>query len=218
MAEIQVSSIDDLLFQIQQYTDEEGKSYPQLVHLLPSDDQIIDIDLSQRLINAPDFLSVRYDHNAEVIYFKCDRYYDNMDLTHTICLIQYKNASHLNNSGKPERDNGLYWVPYYDVYHYDVEEEEDLVVPKILIPWAIGGLATLYPGKIEYVLRFYQLNNEGTEYLYNMSTQVAEGTILHGMDAIDEIKDFKIDTTEVERIYSAISLAEESSTTYWMDV
>lgn len=208
-----VNSIDDLLFQIQQYTDEEG-SYPQLVHLLPSDDQVIDIDLNQRLIVAPKFLSVQYDHNAEVVYFKCDRYFDNMDLTNTVCIIQYRNAEH----GKKQRDNGLYWVPYYDVYHYDVDEETGLVIPQILIPWAIGGLATMYPGKIEYVVRFYKLSNDGTGYVYNMSTQVAEGTILHGMDAIDQLAEFKIDTTEVERIYSAIAQAKDDTATYWMDV
>lgn len=218
MAEIQVSSIDDLLFQIQQYKDEEGKSYPQLVHLLPSDNQIIDIDLSQRLIVAPHFLSVQYDHNAEVVYFKCDRYYDTMDLTNTVCLIQYKNAAHLNASQKTVRDDGLYWVPFYDIDHYEVDEEEHLVNSKIIIPWAIGGLATMYPGKIDYVVRFYQLSNDGSGYIFNMSTQVAEGTILHGMDPIGEIKDFTIDTTEVERIYQAITTAQDNSTTYWMDV
>ncbi len=220
MAENQVNSIDDLLFQIQDYTDEYGQSYPQLVHLLPSDDQIIDIDLNKRLIDAPEILSVWYDHNAEVIYFRCNRYYDNMDLTNTICIIQYKNAPHKmnENSRINVRDDGLYWVPYYDVYHYKEDEETGVPVPQILIPWAVGGLATAYPGKIEYAVRFYKLSNDGTEYLYNMSTQVAEGAILHGMEAIDKLAAYKIDTTEVERIYSAIAQAKDDTATYWMDM
>lgn len=218
MAENQVNSLDDLLFQIQDYTDEYGKSYPQLVHLLPSDNhQIIDIDLNKRLIDAPDILSVWYDHNAEVIFFRCGRYYDNMDLATTVCIIQYKNASHKHGS-TTVRDNGLYWVPYYDINHYVEDEETGVMVPQILIPWAVGGLATAYPGKIEYAVRFYKLSNDGTEYVYNLSTQVAEGAILHGMEAIDELTEFKIDTTEVERIYSALAQAKEDTITYWMDV
>ena len=149
MAEIQVSSIDDLLFQIQQYKDEEGKSYPQLVHLLPSDNQIIDIDLSQRLIVAPHFLSVQYDHNAEVVYFKCDRYYDTMDLTNTVCLIQYKNAAHLNASQKTVRDDGLYWVPFYDIDHYEVDEEELLKRHKLQLQIYAEALEKLTGKKVK---------------------------------------------------------------------
>jgi len=54
-----------------------------------------------------------------------------------------------------------------------------------------------------------------------MSTQIAKGNILHGMDwpeNIGDIEEFSIDISEVERIYAAIAQAKEDSTTYWMDV
>lgn len=218
MAVTEITSVEDLLFQIQEYEDESGKHYPQIANLLPSDDQIIDIDLNTRKINAPDFLSVQYDHNAEIIYFKCDRYLDNMDLTNCVCIIQYQNAEHPNKANKMVRDSGLYWVPYFDISHYDTDKETGLAIPKILIPWAIQGLATLYPGSVNYTVRFYQIAPDGQTFLYNMSTRVAQGSILHGMDLDASLEEFQIDTTEVERIYSAIAQAKEDSITYWMDV
>lgn len=181
MAVTQITSVEDLLFQIQEYEDESGKHYPQIANLLPSDDQIIDIDLSTRKINAPDFLSVQYDHNAEIIYFKCDRYFENMDLTNCVCIIQYQNAEH-KVGNRTVQDSGMFWVPYFDLSHYDIDEETGLAIPKIIIPWSIGGLATKYPGTINYIVRFYRINHDGTTYLYNMSTQVTKGTILHGME------------------------------------
>ena len=221
MAVTQITSVEDLLYQIQEYEDESGKHYPQIANLLPSDDQIIDIDLNTRKVDAPDFLSVQFDHNAEVVYFRCDRYLDGMDLTNCICIIQYENAEHKNNAGKMVRNSGLFWVPYYDISHYAVDEETGLAVPQILIPWSIGGLATMYPGSVNYTIRFYQLAPDGKTYLYNMSTQIAKGSILHGMDWPDDlsnIEEFQIDISEVERIYAAIAQAKEDSITYWMDV
>lgn len=218
MAVTQITSVEDLLFQIQEYEDESGNRYPQIAHLLPSDDQIIDIDLNTRQIDAPEFLSVRFDHNAEIIYFRCDRYHDNMDLTNTVCLILYQNAEHAEAGKKKERNWGIFWVPYFDVDHYTVDEETGLATPQILIPWSVGGMATKYPGTVDYVVRFYQLDSTGQKYLYNMSTKVAQGEILHGLDLSDKIEDFQIDTTEVERIYSALAQAKEDSSTYWMDV
>ncbi len=221
MAVTQVTSIEDLLYQIQEYEDESGKRYPQIANLLPSDDQIINIDLNTRTIDAPDFLSVQFDHNAEVIYFKCDRYLDGMDLANCICIIQYENAEHQRGNNKSARDCGLFWVPYIDIYHYDVDEESGLAIPKIIIPWSINGLATMYPGSVNYSVRFYQLAPNGQKYLYNMSTRAAKGMILHGIDWPDDlggIEEFHVDISEVERIYSAIAQVREDSATYWMDV
>lgn len=219
MAVTEITSLQDLLFQIQQYEDESGKHYPQIANLLPSDDQIIDIDLNTRKIDAPQFLSIQYDHNAEVIYFRCDRYFEGIDLVNCVCIIQYENAEHDISSRKRSRDRGLFWVPYFDIQHYRTDED-GIVVPQIIFPWSIGGLATKYDGSVNYTVRFYQLAPDGQTYLYNMSTQIAKGDVLHGMwpDGLDKFEEFQIDTTEVERIYAAISEAKSDSITYWMDV
>ena len=84
----------------------QSENAPTLAILLPSTEKIYNIDLNKRTIEAPKFLSVSKDHNAETIYFKIDRFFDNVDLSNTVCLIQYKNAL------KEER---VYVVPFYDI-------------------------------------------------------------------------------------------------------
>jgi hypothetical protein len=129
-----------------------------------------------------------------------------MDLTNTVCVIEYLNAEHLEGK-KMVQDAGIYWVPYFDTSHYDIETDEngeETITPVILIPWSIGGLATAYSGTITFSIRFYKLNGdyqtaaEDRKYLYNMSTRPQTGEILHGMDLSDEdLETFKIDTSIV---------------------
>lgn len=59
---------------------------------IPENEPIYQIDLNERKIYAPDFLSVEEDHNSEIIWFKTDRFYDNIDLYDSVCWIQYINA------------------------------------------------------------------------------------------------------------------------------
>lgn len=196
---------EDLLFDIQ----EQFEANTKIAELLPSyEDQIFDIDLSTRTIEVPQFLSVRYDHNAEIVYFRCARYLDNMDLVNTVCIIEYVNAD-----GK----SGIYWVPYYDISRYQLDEgDPDTSIPAILIPWAIGGLATAASGKIQFSVRFYKLAADGKTFLYNMSTKPAESEILHGMDLTDEeLEIFENEPNIVEQIYAAIDDAQENSSIYW---
>lgn len=85
----------------------QDQNRPVSAILLPSDENVYEIDLNTRTISAPEFLSVKKDHAAETIYFLIDRFYDNMDLTTTCCVVQYKNVK----TGK-ER---FFPVPFYDV-------------------------------------------------------------------------------------------------------
>lgn len=202
-----MNTYQDLLFDIQQNFEKNSK----IVELLPSNDEIFDIDLESRTIEIPQFLSVRYDHNAEIIYFRCARYVDNMDLVNTVCIIEYINAD-----GKP----GLYWVPYYDIRNYKDDENDSVIVkPVIVIPWAISGLATAASGKITFAVRFYKLDADGKAFLYNMSTKPTTGEILHGMDLLDEeLEDFKIEPDIVAQIYSDLKKVQDNAAIYWKDI
>jgi hypothetical protein len=153
------TTYEALLFEIQQnFEDNEA----QIVELLPSEDEIFDIDLNSRTIDVPQYLSVRYDHNAEIIYFRCPRYVDSMDLTNTVCIVEYINAN---------GDPGLYWIPHYDISHYLLDDNDpNTEIPVVLIPWAVGGLATASAGKLTFTVRFYKLSADGTKFLFNMST------------------------------------------------
>lgn len=223
-------TLNDLLYEMQTYTDEAGEYFPQVKHLSPSDDQIVDIDLNTREINAPKFLSVQYDHNAEIIYFRCNRYFDNMDLAKTVCVIQYLNAEHIDEkTGEKTRNAGIFWVPYYDIYHSTpTEENSDFSEPTLLIPWAVGGLATAYEGTVTYSVRFYRLDEDKVTYLYNMSTKPAKGDVLWGIDfaiydeehAAEEqefLQKFQYESTFSDQVYHDLSLAVHEAATYWVD-
>ena len=208
MALTKIESFEDLLFQIQTYEDENAQRFPQLVHLLPENDQIFDIDLDARTISIPQFLSVQYDHNAEIIYFRCPRYFENMDLASTICIIEYLNA---------DGEAGLYWVPYYNVDVY--EDNDESLTPLMLIPWAIQGLVTASSGTVTFTVRFYQLDAIRKNFIFNMSMQPARGEVLHGIDLSDkDLEKFKLDTTVVHQIYADLALVQSNATTMWKDV
>lgn len=129
----------DLLFELQQHEDT-----PLLVHLFPDEDEIHMIDWETRTIEVPQFLSVRFDHNSELVYFGTPRYFEGMDLADMVCVIQYIN---------PAQEKGLYFVPYYDIDHTDENG-----TPLLVIPWVLGGLATIKSGKITFNIRFYKIN------------------------------------------------------------
>lgn len=199
-------SYESLLYDLQQ-----NNKTPLITHLLPKDNQIHEIDLDTRTIDVPQFLSVRYDHNAEVIYFKCPRYFEGVDLADTICVIQFINAN---------GDKGLYWVPFYDTYHYDVIEEGALAssTPMLLFPWAISGLATIKEGKVQFSVRFYKFNEDTHQFFFNLSTKPATGQILHGLDIpLDAEKQFQLDTAFALELYQKMFQLAGEAVTYWED-
>lgn len=200
---------EDLLFDIQQSFYENHSPIVELV--VTPDEPVFDIDLNNRTIEVPQLLSVRYDHNAEVVYFKCPRYFDNMDLTTTVCIIEYINAD-----GTP----GIYWVPYYDISKYEtyVENSFKIETPAILIPWLVDGLVTHAAGEVTFAVRFYKLASDKT-FIYNISTQPAKAEVLHGMDVIEELLGtFDEEPNIVEEIYADLVIAKNEATTYWVDL
>lgn len=179
--------------------------------LLPTDETIYDIDLDNRTIQAPEFLSVEKDHQSETIYFRFDRYYDNMDLTNTVCIIQYVNENAKNIDGLPA-GGYAYPVPFYDVSHYEENNQ-------VLIPWVIGGPATAAAGPITFAVKFYLLNNDGTKYLYELNTLPAKSKILHGMDVITEDNEnFILPDSTVEMIYQQIDTIRKTQIVTWLDM
>lgn len=159
----------DLLYKIQ----DENK--PSLAILLPGSEKIFNVDLATRTIEAPEYLSVETDHRSEVIYFRTGRYFDNIDLTNTVAVVQYINAA---------GEGRVYVVPYYDV---DTLSETN----EMLFPWEIDGEATKVAGDVKYSIRFYVLdsNKVDKKLIYNLSTLAATSKVLHGI---------KIDPEELE--------------------
>lgn len=151
----------DLLYKIQ----DENK--PSLAILLPGNEHIYNIDMKARKIEAPEFLSVETDHRSEVVYFRTGRYFDSIDLTNTVAIVQYVNAA---------GEGRVYAVPYYDV---DTLSETN----EILFPWEIDGEATKVAGDVQYSIRFYVLdsNKIDKKLIYNLSTLASTSKVLHGI-------------------------------------
>lgn len=200
----------ELLWQIQ------NKNFPTQAILLPKDERIYNIDLNTRIIEAPKTLSMERDHHAETIYFKMDRYFDNMDLTTTVGVVQYINKNAKHDDGT--KDEGHIWpIPFYDVttcVQLDPNDQN-----KILFPWCIGGPATKAAGPIEFAFKFYLLDEEGKTYIYNLNTRSATSEIVQAMDVItDSNENFIIPVDTVSRLEAEINAIRNANDLYWIDV
>lgn len=140
---------------------------------LPTADNIFNIDIRTREVDAPQFLAVEKDHASETIYFIVDRYAEYMDLSTTSCLITYNNAKGMSR---------CYIVPFYDVYTYASEE-------KMIIPWVLDSVLAASAGEIEFSIRFFKTtecekaDSNETEIIlsYNLNTIPAKSKILKGL-------------------------------------
>lgn len=174
---------------------------------LPTDETIYNVDLNSRTVEAPEYLSVEHDHNAETVYFKVDRYFDNTDLARDdiYIIIQYNNA----DIEHPTKRGYIYAPPYMDITTFEDEG-------KILFPWVIEGPATAFAGTVTFSIRFYRLNSKGF-YEYNLNTLPAQSKVLHGMDVTKETENYPYkESSEVEKIYEAIERIDRQNEMYWI--
>lgn len=173
--------------------------------LVPHNEKVFDIDLNKRTVQVPEYLSVQQDHESETIYFKFDRFYDTVDLTNMMCVIQYKNAGN---------EEYFYPVPFYDITTFGHEPGH-----KVLIPWCIQGPATAYAGTVEFSILFFRLD-ANSNLIYMLNTLPARGKILQGQNW-----DFK-ETTKNQITFDdqfmlkvqKILDAENGLNLYWLDV
>lgn len=131
---------------------------------LPSDEPRFLIDANSRTIQIPSefsFLGVKGDHKAETIYFEIDRFFDSEDLSQHTCIVQFVNES----------NEGIYPVTQMDVTSCD---------GKIIFGWTIENCSTIVPGKIDFSIRFYTIENG--YYTYNWNSLVANSNILDTLD------------------------------------
>ena len=148
-----------------------------IVTVVPSDAEIINVDLDKREIQIGSsayskFLSVAHDHYAETIYFKVPRYFDGVDLLRMCCVVEYTNA-----------DNESRVSP---ILVKDVTSQPGYII----FGWCIHGDATKKSGNIKFAIRFYAVNLESQMFIYSLRTQQAIGKIMYGVEeaAVDEEK------------------------------
>jgi hypothetical protein len=147
---------------------------------------------------------------VETIYFKVDRFYDNMDLADTVCIIPYINDGIEKLTG--EEDEGhIYLVPFIDIFTFQDEG-------KMLIPWQISNTVTQAPGNITFSIRFYKLNDMG-QFIYSLNTLEAKSKILHTLNAdLLENDEGYLDAGVVDNIYAEIDKVSKAIGLYWIDL
>ncbi len=150
----------------QEYQDflmEVANTAPSVMKMrIPTHEPIYNIDLNTRKVEAPPFIGVEQDHNAEYIFFEVDRFYDNIDLSNSIGVILFKNA-------KDEEFCQL--ISYYDIYS---------VQNKIIFPWVIQASAALYSGIVSFSIKFFKIDPTTKELIYELNTQIAKTKVLIG--------------------------------------
>lgn len=162
-----------------------------------------DIDLSTRTIHGPATLSVARDHKSTVIYFKVDRYFDFMDLSNTICVVEYKVLR--ENKEVPY----IYVAPFLDTQRHAAEN-------KMIFPWVISGVAARQDGIVEYAIRFYRLEgltSNDSKIVYDLHTLPAKSTILAGLNVNEEEIQYEYDYDASYKDYLAKQIAD--NITYW---
>ena len=140
---------------------------PDITFRLPKDEPMYKVDLNKRTIENLKVVTVSGDHKAETIYFIADRNYDNVDLSDTVCIIQYINA--LNESA-------IYPVPFYDI---------ESVEGKLIFPWLISGTAAKSPGNLKFAIKFYKIKDG--KLIFDLNTQPQTYKIVYGMDLTEDV-------------------------------
>ena len=205
-----------LLYELQQ-GGYNGSYMPDAVPInVPSNASLYGVNLNTRTIDAPQYLSVLEEHKAETVYFLVDRYYDNMDLSQTVCVIYF-----VTKDGK----GYVYNVPFCDVTTF---------YGKMIIPWNITGAATRLEGKVKYAINFYLMEDldinpndldtidwDQVKFKYRLSTKPAESEVLHGLNmedfANDEDFGFDRNLTQLHTLLSSLNQAVQESVVYWVD-
>ena len=140
---------------------------------LPTTEPRFHVDLDTRTIIIPDefkFLATKKETKAETIYFVCDRYFDDIDLSTKTCVVQW-----INTDGSTT-NRGLYPVTELDV---------DSVDGKIIFGWQIQSESTQIPGKIEFAITFYKIGEDElgeNVFKYNLTTLATSSLILDTLD------------------------------------
>ena len=182
---------------------------------LPIGEQLYTIDLNTRIINGPSELSVKDNHEADLVYFIVDRYFETTDLAETFCVVQFETI----NKNNGETYKGVYFIPLYDITTFAEDE-------KMILPWQIRNSVTQSATNIKYNFRFYMIDPETNEIIYNLNTMTSVAKILDTLtpksteapspeDTVEELKKWKYLATEFEELYNTVHQALQWNRTNW---
>ena len=125
------------------------------------------IDANAREISVPsqyEYIGVYNDHNAETIYFRINRYFDDVDLSQKTCLIMFVN---------PKGESS-----------YNVSNSMSVLDDELIIGWTINHEHTAGVGILTFALCFYHIDEDTSMFDYRWSTKPATTKILPGLELI----------------------------------
>lgn len=138
-----------------------SENMPTTVILLPTDENIYEIDLNTRVVKAPSFLGVKKDQGAETIYFVIDRFAGEIDLANTACIIQYKNDKGADS---------FYPVPFYDITTYSSHVIDQAYIEVTINSGLMEDNDYYILDNNHYILNTEPYNPNQTYYVKNNST------------------------------------------------
>lgn len=175
------ASIEDLAVYYQYLEVVRNHSATEELIRIPAEEEYFEINANTREIIIPDHfakygLSVQGDHMAEMVFFKIDRFFDDMDLAICTketddtaeyggrCFIQWR----LGDLGEPHET---------DAWAAEIRDED------IIFGWPLSEQATRAAGELQFSVRFVMFkNSDKSSYDYSLSTTTAKCKILPGLD------------------------------------
>ena len=182
---------------------------PPIYAMLPSAENIYNIDAKTREIDPPKFLSVEKDHKSETVYFIIDRYVDYMDLATTCCVITYTNVA--------AKISRIYHVPFYDIFTYAKDK-------KMLLPWCVDANVAQQKSKIEFAIQFYKVGEVFDEeanamkkvLTYSLNTLPAKSEVKKGLEIQEMKSDYLLNASQYQDLDDRLKRLEDPNlAVYW---
>ena len=172
------------------------------------------IDLNTRSISAPpefqDFIGVVGEHKSETLTFQCDRYYDTVDLSRMMIVVEYINA---DGEGRVS-----------PILMRDYSTFED----KIIFDWVIDSAMTGSAGIVQFDVRFYmigaKLDEGGSPLVYSLRTLPYVSKVVNTLPL--DMQRFELEykeqfATELEALLAETRVLEDQISSihvYWNDL
>lgn len=186
----------------------ESYNPPSIRMRIPTDEPVYEVNLDTRVISTPSFLGVEADHEAELIYFEMDRFFDSVDLSTCIGLVQFRNA---------KNEEYYYVIPYYDIVSK---------TGKLIFAWDIQSPATKYGGSVQFSFKFFRVDTASGELLYELNTLVAKTRVLvgwanknganHNYNTISA-EDILVNNDFIQKL-AQLEQIQKNLSIYWIDV
>lgn len=173
---------------------------------------VVNVDLDNRTITFDEsflesgsFLGISGDHRAQTVYFRVNRYFEDVDLATITCAVEYIN---------PANQLRLYPITLKDIDTLSNTKE-------MILAWNLGSEATREGGTLQFSLHFFRINHETKTLAYSLHTLPCKATIVEGMDAqVDDKQQAESDDyyyIQSENFMTLVDMINQKNV-YWNNV